>query len=137
MNHYSIEDLFVGQKEQYKVSISEDKVSKFQEITGDLNYLHTNADYAVSKGYKDKVIYGLLSTSFFSTIAGMIIPGERCLLKSISCDYLHPVYCGDDLLFEITVDSVHKSVSLVKLNVVTNNQHGEVVMKGQIQAMII
>ena len=40
MNKYKFEELSVGMSESFNVTITEDMLSKFRDITGDVNPLH-------------------------------------------------------------------------------------------------
>ncbi|WP_104697216.1 MULTISPECIES: MaoC/PaaZ C-terminal domain-containing protein [unclassified Helicobacter] len=83
MKEYRIEDLFIGMQESFEVVLEEKHMNLFAEISGDTNPLHTQVEYAKSQGFVDKVTYGLLTTSFYSRLAGMYLPGKYCLLHGI------------------------------------------------------
>ena len=60
--------------------------------------MHNDESFAVSKGFKGRVAYGHLTTSFFSTLAGVYLPGENCPIREVSYKFMKPVYIGDKLL---------------------------------------
>ena len=97
MNRYTFDECYVGMYESFMTDVSESKMQEFLDITGDVNPLHNNADYAKLQGFDDRVVYGLLTTSFFSTLAGVYLPGERCLIQEVDYKYVKPVYVGDKL----------------------------------------
>ncbi|MEY8378268.1 hypothetical protein AALD22_21290 [Lachnospiraceae bacterium 56-18] len=43
MNHYQFSDLSTGMKEEFTVTVDQDKMDKFYQITGDANPLHQDA----------------------------------------------------------------------------------------------
>lgn len=98
MNKYCFDDLTVGHRESFLTAISEEKMVRFRDITGDLNSLHNEESFAKEKGFDGKVVYGLLTASYFSTLVGMYLPGERCLIQEIKYKFVKPVYIGDELL---------------------------------------
>ena len=53
-------------------------MDQFLAITGDCSPIHVDADYAKDRGYPGCVVYGMLGASFFSTLAGVYLPGEHC-----------------------------------------------------------
>ena len=71
MNKYKFEDIRIGLEEEFKANITEEMVKEFREITGDINPLHNDIEYAKSKGYDDKVVYGMLTSSFLSTLGSI------------------------------------------------------------------
>lgn len=97
MNDYTFEKLSVGMSETLDVIITEEMMEKFCDITGDLNPLHNSVNYAKENGYKDRVVYGFLTASFLSTLAGVYLPGRRCLIQSVEIKFTNPVFVGDIL----------------------------------------
>ena len=98
MNKYKFKDIKVGLEEQFKVNITEDMVKDFCKITGDINPLHNDIEYAKSKGYNDKVVYGMLTSSFLSTLAGVYLPGKYSLIHSVEILFKKPVFIKDSPL---------------------------------------
>ena len=76
MNSYKFVDINVGLEESFSVRVNSEKLDKFFKITGDINPLHTDAEYSKSKGFSDRVVYGMLTSSFFSTLVGVYLPGK-------------------------------------------------------------
>ena len=98
MNDYKYEDIKVGMIEQFNVDITEKMVDDFCKITGDINPLHIDLDYAKSKGFKEKVVYGMLTSSFLSTLAGVYLPGKYSLIHEVDILYKKPVFISDSPL---------------------------------------
>lgn len=95
MNSYLYKDINIGDKVEFKYDLTKEKMQEFLNITGDINPLHNNIDYAKEKGYKDVVVYGLLTSSALSTLAGVYMPGKYSLIHSIECNYIAPVFLSD------------------------------------------
>ena len=70
----------------------------FLNITGDINSLHNDKKFALSKGYEDRVVYGMLTSSFLSTLAGVYLPGKYSLIHSVEILFKKPVYLKDSPL---------------------------------------
>lgn len=131
MNHYTYEEITIGQKESFSVEITEKMQDSFREITGDINPLHADKDFAVSKGHKDRVVFGMLSASLLSTLAGVYLPGERSLIHSIDVKFRKPVFIGDTLTVEGVVSDMSDAVSMITVKVTMTNQDGVKVLKGE------
>ena len=97
MNCYEFEDIFIGMEESFSVCITEKMLRSFLSITQDTNPLHNDEQYAINKGYSGKVVYGMLTAAFLSTLAGVYLPGEKSLIYSIDVDFTKPVFIGDVL----------------------------------------
>ena len=132
MNEYKIQDLFEGKTESFTVSVTEDMLAKFYEITGDSNPLHLDSSYAKSKNiFKDKVAYGMLTASFCSTLAGVYLPGKYSLIQDVKLSFPKPVYVGDTLEVSGEVTAIHESLNNFEMKVSVVNQDGERVLRGK------
>jgi 3-hydroxybutyryl-CoA dehydratase len=94
MNVYEWGDLKVGLAQGFDVTVSEKMLLGFLEQTGDTNPLHVDAEYARSRGFEDRVVYGLLTSSFYSTLVGVHLPGRNALLQGLNITFQKPVYVG-------------------------------------------
>lgn len=137
MNHYTYEEINVGQKESFTVTVTEDMQQAFRNITGDVNPLHESESFAKEKGYEGKVVFGMLTSSFYSTLAGVYLPGERSLVHSVEAKYLKPVYIGDTLTIEGKVDEKNDTYRLIRIKAVIKNQKGDKVSKASMQVGLI
>ena len=131
MNNYTFEELSIGQSESFEVTVTAEMMDSFLKISGDINPLHNDKNFAKEQGYADRVVYGLLTTSFISKLVGVLLPGEKCLLQGIEVKYLRPVYIGDTLLVTGIVDELHESVQRASIKVSISNQDNKKVVKGK------
>lgn len=133
MNEYTYEEITVGQKESFEVTVTDEMMASFCAITGDINPLHNDSDYAVSKGHPGRVVYGMLTGSLLSTLAGVYLPGKRSLIQEVKIKFSKPVYIGDTLTIEGVVEEKHDSYSLIIIKVTIKNQKGEKVCRARMQ----
>lgn len=133
MNEYRFEDLKIGKEEYFTVTVTEEMMKQFLELSGDSNPLHNDREFALSQGYQDKVVYGLLTTSFISKLVGVLLPGKYCLLQGIDVKYSRPVYVGDILIVKGIVDELHESVKRCSIKVEIQNQDEKKVVKGKVE----
>ena len=131
MNNYTFEELSIGQSESFEVTVTAEMMDSFFKISGDINPLHNDKNFAKEQGYADRVVYGLLTTSFISKLVGVLLPGEKCLLQGVEVKYLRPVYIGDTLLVTGIVDELHESVQRASIKVSISKQDNKKVVKGK------
>ncbi len=137
MNEYRYNDLEVGLSESFSVTITEDMVRSFFTTTGDSNPLHHEEKFAKERGFNDKVVFGMLTASFISTLAGVYLPGKYCIIHSNECKFLRPVYVNDCLEITGTVQEKHDSVQQVDIKVLITNQNSQKVLKGTLKVGIL
>lgn len=137
MNQYRFEDIYVGLKEEFQVTVTADMLTQFCQMTGDVNPLHTDEVFAKVKGYESNVAYGMLTASFLSTLAGVYLPGERSLIHSVESKFTKPVYVGDTLTISGQVTECNEMFSVFTMKTTIVNQKGEKVLRGKMQVGIL
>lgn len=134
MNHYTLAKMTPGLTESFTVTVTEEMMQAFERLTGDCSPIHVDENYAKARGYGGRVVYGMLGASFFSTLAGVYLPGEHCLLHGVECKFARPVFIGDTLTVTGTVVNVSEAVAEAEIKAVITNQDGKKVTRGVIKA---
>ena len=134
MNHYTLAEMTPGLSESFTVTVTEEMMARFEAITGDVSPIHMDAEYAQKRGYPGRVVYGMLGASLFSTLAGVYLPGEHCLLHGVECKFARPVFIGDVLTVSGTVTEVNETIREITVKAVITNQNGQKVTRGVIRA---
>ena len=134
MNHYTLADMKPGLAESFTVTVTQEMMDQFLAITGDCSPIHVDEEYAKGRGYPGRVVYGMLGASFFSTLAGVYLPGEHCLLHGVECKFAKPVFIGDTLTVRGTVVRVSEIGNEAEIKAVITNQNGQRVTRGIIKA---
>lgn len=133
MNEFCFQEINIGLEEFFEVQISEKMMNEFQKISGDCNPLHTDEAYAKNQGYEGKVVFGMLTASFLSTLAGMYIPGENSLISEVDIRFHKPVYIGEQLRVIGKVIEKNQLYHYVVLKVIIENQKKEKVCLGKMK----
>ena len=141
MNEYTFSDIVVGMEEFFSFPVTQKKQDMFTSLTGDVNPLHCNPEYADS--IDDKIndghgvfVYGMLTASLFSTLAGVYLPGKYCMLQHIESTFIIPVRIGDILTVCGRVIEKDSTFKRIRIKVVIKNQKDERVCRGIIVAGI-
>lgn len=129
MNHYSLEDLSVGMSEEFQVVITKEMHETFTKLTGDVNPMHMTEEYAKEHGYDGRLVYGMLTASFYSTLVGVYLPGEHCVFHEVKTTFNAPVYEGDELTIKGTVEEIHEMFKRVKIKAEIRNGAGKKVSR--------
>ena len=137
MNDYRFSDIKVELEESFSVIIDSSKLDKFLDISNDINPLHTDSEYAKEKGFDDRVVYGLLTSSFYSTLVGVYLPGKYCILQSIDIQFSKPVYIDDNLTITGKVSYINQAYKQIEIKATIVNQNGKKVSKATIKTGLI
>jgi 3-hydroxybutyryl-CoA dehydratase len=106
VSHY-IEDLTVGQSASYTRTITEADIQQFGAVSGDLNPLHFDEDYAKTTIFRGRIAHGMLSLSFLSTVLGTQLPGAGSIFLSATVRFKAPVRIGDTVVANCTVREIN------------------------------
>jgi 3-hydroxybutyryl-CoA dehydratase len=136
VNEYRWADLAVGMREEFAVVIDVAAVDAFVTLTGDNNPLHVDSGSAREAGFRDRLVHGLLTASYYSTLIGIHLPGRYALLQGIDIDFAHPVYPGDTLTVSGTIAFLSEATRLAKIDAEIRNAEGARVSKAKIRAGI-
>ena len=131
MNEYTFEQIEVGQTESFDVCVTSEMMDAFRTITGDVNPLHNDLSYAQSLNYPDRVCFGMLTASFFSTLAGVYLPGKYSLIHQTEVEFPLRVLPGDKLTIVGEVREKDERFGTIRLAVTVRNQDGKKVCRGK------
>ena len=122
---------------RHMFSVDEKVYEGFKSIFKDENPLHTNAAFAVSKGFKERVMHGNILNGFLSYLVGELLPMKNVIIQSQTIQFVKPVYLNDKVTLEATVVDYYESVASAELKYKFINQQEQVIAKGVIQIGII
>lgn len=129
------EDLKVGQKfPGVSLTVTEAHIVVFGSITGDRAWLHFNEEKASKTPFGRRIAHGLLTASLAMPSILPILGDEAVTHLSDVFTYRDAVLIGDTITTECEIaELVPKSKwGLLKIGLLTRNQHGKVVMQGEV-----
>jgi acyl dehydratase len=87
-------------KHAFQAAFSDAMVEDFARISGDVNPLHVDRDYAIAAGFPSPVLFGMLTSSLYSQLVGVYLPGKFALLQGIDLDFNSPCHADERLTVE-------------------------------------
>lgn len=140
MNEYFFRDLYLGQSESFRVEVTKELEDDFRKMTGDVNPLHSSDDFAEEIGdgkFRSHVTFGMLTASFYSTLAGVYLPGKYSLIHSLDIKFQKPVYAGDKLTVSGEIVSKQDELKLIQIKATIKNQNSQNVSKADIKVLVM
>jgi 3-hydroxybutyryl-CoA dehydratase len=125
------EDISLGDFHERTILVSEELVGSFARLTGDLNPVHLDEEYAKGTFFKRRVAHGLLPLSFVGAIFGTTLPGPGSIYLTQSAEFKVPVFLGDTLTVRVEVTALADRVPKVTLRTTAVNQRGALVLEGE------
>jgi 3-hydroxybutyryl-CoA dehydratase len=132
---YALNEIEVGMSASSATVITDEKVRKFAELSGDNNPVHLDEKYAETSRFKRRIAHGLLSASFFSALFGTELPGQGCVYASQNLQFKRAVYLGDTVVATVTVTAVHFAEKRVSFDTVCTVK-GKKVIDGSAEIFI-
>ncbi|GFO82853.1 MAG: (R)-specific enoyl-CoA hydratase [Methyloceanibacter sp.] len=103
---YYIEDLSPGMEASVSKTVTDDDITTFAELSGDINPVHLNEEFAAGTIFKKRIAHGFMTGALFSTVLGTKLPGPGCIYMSQTMNFRGPVFIGDELVATCTITKV-------------------------------
>jgi len=132
-----IDDFFAGQHVTLTKTFTDDDVRRFVDITGDVNPLHVDDEFAAKTRFGRRVIHGMLTASILSTMVGMILPGTGAIYRSQTIEFLLPVHVGDTVTAHFVVREIERARHRLVIDSWIENQDGAKVLQGVCEAGLL
>lgn len=135
MKGKTIQEIKIGDFEVYERTLTEADVVMFGGVSGDLNPAHFNENYAKDTMFKGRIVHGMLTASYFSTILGTLLPGPGTIYLGQDLKFTKPVRVQDTIKAVATVTEINTEKNIIKLETLAYNENGDVVIKGTATVM--
>ena len=95
--------------------------------------MHCDDEFAQKKGYHQKLVFGMLTASFFSTLVGVYLPGKNCLFQECKNILFHaPVFIGDELTIQGEVIEIDERFHRITIKAFIRNQNAKKVCSAKL-----
>ncbi|MFC6204954.1 MaoC family dehydratase [Psychrobacter urativorans] len=101
-----ISDFDIGMSAEIIRSFSANDVEIFSELSGDVNPVHLDSDYAQNSIFGARIVHGALASSIFSTIFANTLPGPGCIYFKSENKFLKPIYLNESVTFKVIITDV-------------------------------
>ena len=132
---YYLEDLSPGMEASVSKTVTNEDITAFAELSGDINPVHLNEELAAGTVFKKRIAHGFLTGSLFSTVLGTKLPGPGCIYMSQTMKFKGPVFIGDQLVATCTVTNVDMEKGRVSFDCVCE-ANGRPVLTGEALLMV-
>ena len=101
-----LDEISMGQEAEFSKTVTEADIEMYAKVSGDVNPVHMDEDFAKTTIFKTRIAHGMLSAGFVSAILGTKLPGPGCIYLSQSLKFLAPVMIGDTVMARATVTGI-------------------------------
>jgi 3-hydroxybutyryl-CoA dehydratase len=132
-----IADFHIGQHVTFTKTFTDDDIQRFVEITGDVNPLHVDDEFAAATPFGRRVLHGMLTASIFSTMVGMLLPGTGAIYRSQTLTFLLPVHVGETVTAHFVVRAIDRAKHRLDIDAWIENEAGQRVIEGTCEAGLL
>jgi 3-hydroxybutyryl-CoA dehydratase len=118
LHGYYFEDLEEGMTDVYGKTMTDADIVMFSGISGDINPVHLNHEFANETIFEGRIAHGMLTASLISTVVGTKLPGPGCIYVNQSLRFKAPVRAGDTVTARVTVTKLVPEKRFVELKTV-------------------
>ena len=129
------DDIHVGDQETFTKTMTQTDMILWVGLTGDMNPVHIDKEYAQTTRFKDVIIPGLMVAGLISTVMTQSTFGN--VYSGQTLKFIKPVYVGDTITAVATVIEKMEEKHRVKIKTECYNQRDELDITGEGQEYIM
>jgi acyl dehydratase len=128
-------ELAVGQQVQFERCLSAEIIQLFAAVSGDVNPVHLDADYAASTPFGEPIGHGMWLGALVSAAIATRLPGPGSIYRTQQLQFKQPIKVGDTAVVTLTVSELKPRMRLVVLDCQVHNQAGTLLARGEAEVI--
>lgn len=130
-------DLFIGREEWECLCFSEEDVERFSCLSGDMNPIHLDENYAQQTRFGRCIVHGVLAVGAFSKIIGTRMPGLGSIYLEQNVKFLKPIYIKQEIAVQIKIYDIIREKNIVCLETnIMNKDKTEYLIRGTAKVLL-
>ena len=121
----------LGDRAERTRTFTEADVVEYAELSGDLNPIHLDDEYAAKSRFGRRIVHGFLTAGMISALLGTQLPGIGSIYVAQTFKFLAPVYIGDTVTASVEVTAIREDKRLITLRTDCVNAEGTLVLTGE------
>lgn len=135
LSNYTYDEITLGQKASYTKEIQEKDIQLFAAVSGDVNPVHLDAEFAAGTPFKERIAHGMLTGAIISAALALELPGPGTIYLGQTLRFRLPVKIGDTVTVQLEVTDKRDDKKFVTLDCKAVNQAGKTVASGIAEVM--
>lgn len=131
LTNVPIQEIQIGQKATYSKTCTEADIQLFATVSGDVNPVHLDAEYAKGTVFEQRIAHGMYTGALVSAALALELPGPGTIYLGQELKFKAPVFIGDEITVTLEVESVREDKAIVGLICTCSKQDGTVVAQGK------
>lgn len=135
ISNRTFDEITIGERCERTRTVNGQDLILFAAVSGDLNPVHLDAEYAATTPFKGQIAHGMFTGALVSAALAMNLPGPGTVYLGQTLSFRRPVKVGDTLTVILEVTDKHERKNIVTLACTVTNQDGKVVANGEATVM--
>jgi 3-hydroxybutyryl-CoA dehydratase len=123
--------IIIGQEASLSKTASEQGVQEFARLTGDMNPVHLDHEFALKTRFGKQIVHGMWVASLISALLGTKLPGPGTIYLSQSLKFLAPVFINETITATVRVIKKREDKPILTLRTTCVNENGQIVLDGE------
>lgn len=124
------DEINIGDSAYLKRTLTQKDIELFAIMSGDINPVHVDAEYAQSDMFHKTIAQGMWGASLLSTVLSTELPGPGTIYLEQTLQFKHPVTLGDEITVMVTVNHKDPEKHHIIFDCHCVNQSGKTVISG-------
>lgn len=130
LENITFDELTIGRQATLTRTLTQEDITLFALMSGDVNPAHMNEEYAKSDIFHGIIGQGMWTASLISALLGTVLPGPGTIYLEQDIKFKKPVRIGDTITVTAAVKEKCADKPMVMLDCNALNQRGEIVANG-------
>lgn len=131
LENKTYDEISIGDNCSYKKTLTESDLILFATVSGDVNPVHLDSDFAKESMFKERIAHGMWSGSLVSATLATVMPGPGTIYLNQSFNFLRPVKLGDTLTVTLTAKQKNDDKHTIVFDCNVVNQDKKPVLTGE------
>ncbi|MDY6815140.1 MAG: MaoC/PaaZ C-terminal domain-containing protein [Pseudomonadota bacterium] len=103
LENVTYDELNEGDTATFTRTLTEDDLYLFAAVSGDVNPVHLDAEFAANTMFKERIAHGMWSGSLVSAALATVMPGPGTIYLEQNLAFKRPVKLGDTITVNLKV----------------------------------
>lgn len=135
LRNFTYDEITIGQTATYSKTLSERDIILFAEVSGDVNPVHLDPEFAAKSMFGERIAHGAWTGAAISAALALVLPGPGTVYLGQNLTFRNPVKIGDTVTVTLTVTEKRDDKQFVTIDCIAVNQDGKTIAKGPAQVL--
>ena len=103
LENRTYDELAIGERASLSHQVEERDLLLFAAVSGDVNPVHLDEDFAAATPFKGRIAHGMFSGALISAAIACELPGPGTIYIGQELSFLRPVRLGDTVTIELEI----------------------------------